>query len=373
VPIVPGTVDIGNHTDDGTTAIALPFTYNLYGQPFSSVRASSNGKLEFTSNNEPGGYNNTCLPNGTYNNVIFANWDDLYTGDTAGGQGIFTSVSGAAPNRIFNIEWRAALCCAAGAPTHDFEVRLYEGQNRFDLVYGPMGSSGSAATVGVQNAAGPQMTQFECNAGGLTNGLLLNFSQPATNYLAAASAGAAMVAGTTDTGNHTDDGVTNIVLPFAYSLYNQSFTSANVGSNGTLQFNSTFADFNVTCLPNANYNFAVLPLWVDQCTGPCNTTPCTGCGIFTSVSGSAPNRIFNIEWRTNYFNTTTALDYEVRLYEGQTHFDVIYATVPDNGANKTIGVQKDTGSHSLQYQCGAGIPAGGTLVRYTLTSCVGLR
>jgi len=37
--------------DDCTTPITLPFTFNFYGQPFTSVNASSNGNLQFTSNN----------------------------------------------------------------------------------------------------------------------------------------------------------------------------------------------------------------------------------------------------------------------------------------------------------------------------------
>jgi hypothetical protein len=28
--IVPGTTDVGNHTDDGTTFVAIPFSYTLY-------------------------------------------------------------------------------------------------------------------------------------------------------------------------------------------------------------------------------------------------------------------------------------------------------------------------------------------------------
>ena len=46
------------------------------------------------------------------------------------------------------------------------------------------------------------------------------------------------------------------------------------------------------------------------------------------MTGSAPNRIFNIEWRTVYFNDTTATaNYELRLYEGQTRFDVVWGNV----------------------------------------------
>src|SRR5207248_4980534 len=94
-----------------------------------------------------------------------------------GGCGIFTSVSGVAPNRIFNIEWRAVYF-GNTAQALNFEVRLYEGQSKFDLIYGAVDQTGTSATVGVQNTGGGQFTQFECNTGGLTSGLQLTFTQP---------------------------------------------------------------------------------------------------------------------------------------------------------------------------------------------------
>ncbi len=174
--LVPGTTDIGNHCDDCVTNIALPFAYNLYGTPFNSANVSSNGTFQFVSSNTT--YINGCLPDASFNMTIFPFWDDLYTVDTANGEGIFTSVSGSAPNRILNIEWRTVYCCTGGVPVNDFEIRLYEGQNRFDIVYGtPMGDR-SSATIGVQNGTGPQNTQYECNVAGPTSGLLLTFSEP---------------------------------------------------------------------------------------------------------------------------------------------------------------------------------------------------
>ena len=41
--IVPGTTDIGNHCDDCTTVISLPFSLTLYDQTFTSSHRSSNG------------------------------------------------------------------------------------------------------------------------------------------------------------------------------------------------------------------------------------------------------------------------------------------------------------------------------------------
>ena len=127
--------------------------------------------------------------------------------------------------------------------------------------------------------------------------------------------------GTVDTGNHCDDCLSNITLPFAYSLYDQSFTSAYVSSNGQLDFGT--GDFNYVnvCLPNVQASYAIFPHWTDLLTSD------AGDRIFTSVSGSSPNRIFNIEWRAHNYSDNGAVNFEVRLYEGQQKFDIIYGQV----------------------------------------------
>lgn len=184
--IVPGTTLVAGSQGDNVIAnIPLPFTYNFYGQSFDSVNASSNGNLQFTSSNSSD-YTNTCLPAPALNNAILAHWQDLCTGNCFiyscdVGCGVFTSVSGSAPARIFNIEWHACLPNGIfGCDEVHFEVRLYEGQNRFDIVYGTVNGSGSGATVGVQRGTGTGggFTQFECNQGNLQPGLLLTFIAP---------------------------------------------------------------------------------------------------------------------------------------------------------------------------------------------------
>ena len=128
--IVPGTTDVGNHCDDClTNDIALPFPVMFYDQVFTTFDVSSNGHLTFTSANN-GDYN-FCLPH-NIDYLIVPLSGDLLTADAPGGQGIFTSVSGVAPDRIFNIEWRTQNCCIGGPPVVNFEVRLYEGQRRID-------------------------------------------------------------------------------------------------------------------------------------------------------------------------------------------------------------------------------------------------
>ena len=45
-----------------------------------------------------------------------------------------------------------------------------------------------------------------------------------------------IVPGTTDTGNHIDDGDTFVALPFSFQLYDQTYNGVNVNSNGRLDF-----------------------------------------------------------------------------------------------------------------------------------------
>jgi hypothetical protein len=169
--LVPGDTDAGNYGDDTVTSLTLPFAWSLYGAAYNSVNVSSNGNLQFTTSN--GAYINNCLPDAGMGVMLAPHWDDLMT--TEGG--VWTSISGAAPNRIFNIEWRAGYYPST-SPTLHFEVRLYEGSARFDFVYGTVPNGGTSATVGAQDGTGTYTTQFECGVGGLGSGLVLQFDCP---------------------------------------------------------------------------------------------------------------------------------------------------------------------------------------------------
>ena len=389
--IVPGTTDTGNNCDDCDTNINLPFPYALYGQSFTTVSVNSNGRLDFVTENDPGGYTNECLPAtpnlGPYDYTIFAHWDDRRTDNFSGsGEGIFTSISGTAPNRIFNIEWRTEYYDGGG--TANYEVRLYEGQPKFDIIFGDLSEAGSGATVGVQ---GPNdlYTEFECDSGGLTNGLEVTFTQalcgtatttpsatPTTGTTATPTATvcasgwvtgtASIIPGTDDTGNHCDDCVTNVTLPFSFQFYDQTFTSVNVVSNGNLQFNSVDDNYDNACLPDVAKDYAMLPYWDDLRT---DDFTLSGEGIYTSLSGSTPNRIFNIEWRAEYYDSGSPVNFEVRLYEGTNAWQFIYGDNADEGASATVGIQKDTGSEYAEFECSTGGIIPGMSLTYAGSPC----
>ena len=194
---------------------------------------------------------------------------------------------------------------------------------------------------------------------GTTN--IMSFSLPSSggNYTITQTTGASIVPGVTDSGNHADDGTTTIPLPFSFTFYGQSFTNATLSSNGNLQFQSSDTQYANSCpLPYSGFSYAIMPLWDDL------RTDASGSGIFTSTSGTAPNRIFNIEWRATYYANGNSVNFEIRLYEGQTRFDVIYGILNDTGSSATVGVQKDN-STFLSYECDSSVLSPGLQLTFT--------
>ena len=179
-----------------------------------------------------------------------------------------------------------------------------------------------------------------------------------------------IVPGRTDIGNHSNELVTTIQLPFSFTLYGTTFTSVNLSSNGNAQFTTTAVSGINVCLPWSGHNATIYPYWSDLRTDAqpgCSSYPGGTCGIYTSVSGSAPDRIFNIEWRTVYWDPisqTQRANFELRLYEGESRLDVIYGEVYYGNIRATAGTQRDDGCFN-QYFCNAigGLASGGwTLV-----------
>ena len=117
---------------------------------------------------------------------------------------------------------------------------------------------------------------------------------PCPNYTITTQTGQTIVPGTVDTGNHCDDCTTPITFPFTVYVYGHPYTSAAVESNGTIQFTGDTSVFSNTCLPGEDYGRTLFPYWDDL------YTLNSGYGIYTATTGVAPNRVFYIEWRSQY-------------------------------------------------------------------------
>jgi hypothetical protein len=148
----------------------------LGSQSYTTAYVVSNGHIDF--DNPLDEFENSCLPVAGMDTAIFGHWDDLdlRIANCGADCGIYTAVLGSAPNRIFVVEWRAARYATQLKPVN-FEILFYEGQaNRFDIVYGVVTNAGNSATVGFQS--GSFSCMFECNTGGLAQGMRLSYPPP---------------------------------------------------------------------------------------------------------------------------------------------------------------------------------------------------
>jgi hypothetical protein len=152
----------------------LPFLYTLYDVAFSSVNAGSNGTLQFATSNTSG--INHCLPSSSFARAILPYWDNL-DASLDSTMGTFTGLAGTAPNRIFVVKYRGGKKVGHTINVYEYEVLLYEGQLRFDIIYGAAPERGSSATIGVQGIAGTHYTQFSCNTPSLQPGYRLAFNR----------------------------------------------------------------------------------------------------------------------------------------------------------------------------------------------------
>ena len=183
--ITPGGTDIGNHCDDCTTDITLPFPVSVYGHaPTSVASVGSDGDIHFT-----GPYNKLfwwmgCVPvdpgsgQDPFLDTFFPNYADLVTDTSVGacpGCGIFTQTVGTAPNRQFIIRWKANYFNSPPGPAQaEFEVVLTEGSGTLSVIYGATGDNGLTAVSGIQRDL-TLFTSFSCNEATLTPGLRVNY------------------------------------------------------------------------------------------------------------------------------------------------------------------------------------------------------
>jgi hypothetical protein len=160
-----GGASILGGTDDGTTVLNLPFTFQFYGQGYNLVCVSSNGALYFVPNDAAcvglNDFANTDLsvvgPPADHPAVLPL-WSDL-TFQVAGAGAVYYQTLGSSPSRRFVIQWNDAYPQGSQNPV-TFQVILSEGSNAILFQYktvtlgsGNRASNGGEATIGIRNTA----------------------------------------------------------------------------------------------------------------------------------------------------------------------------------------------------------------------------
>ncbi len=158
-----------------------------------------------------------------------------------------------------------------------------------------------------------------------------------------------------------DSYVSNIPLGFFFNYYGTDYSQLTIGNNGLLFSNfgsSQYVNQPITSTPNL-HGF-VAPFWDDIVTWG------SAGAIYYQTLGTAPNRIFVVEWQDNqhYSSSTSGVTFEAILYEGSNsilfqYSDVDFGTVSgstgsdlppyNNGGSATVGIESPAGNVGLQY------------------------
>jgi subtilisin family serine protease len=145
-----------------------------------------------------------------------------------------------------------------------------------------------------------------------------------------------------------DDASTTVTLPFQFTFYGQTYGTAHVSTNGSLNFltpNATF--FNSPIPSTGGPNAAIYPYWDDLYVD-------SSASVRSQLFGSAPSRTFVIEWRNVAFfgDFSRRVDFEVILHENgrvQTEYRNIDNDDREKGNSATIGIENESGTVALQY------------------------
>ncbi|MEA2459926.1 MAG: large repetitive protein [Actinomycetota bacterium] len=162
--------------------------------------------------------------------------------------------------------------------------------------------------------------------------------------------------GSTQVGTQCDDCTTPISFPFPVKFYGETYTSASAGANGNLQFTGNTLSYSSVCLPNPDFGATIFAYGADV------TTFGTGNGIFTATTGSAPNRIFVIDWKAQTTNGTSQVDFKIWFDESGS-----FRTTGGNGsqgAAAVFGVQASGTGPFTQFSCHTSGPDAGNELRY---------
>ena len=144
--------------DDGFASINLPFSFNYFGNTYTSAYVSTNGFLSFGTSSTT--LTAQLIPNSTTpNNIVALCWNDLLHSGTSTGVDTFTV--GSVGSRKFVIRFNAGAVAFynIGSQTGSFggKIILHEGTNKIELRIDVMNMgviTGRLKTLGVENSDG---------------------------------------------------------------------------------------------------------------------------------------------------------------------------------------------------------------------------
>jgi hypothetical protein len=186
----------------------------------------------------------------------------------------------------------------------------------------------------------------------------------------------------------TDDGAAMVAIPFAFTFYGQTYTSACVSSNGLLTFvaNSSacgtaadFANADLSVGGPPGDSAAIMPFWSDLTFGV------TGAGaVYYQTMGATGSRKFILQWDTVYpLGSAGPITFQVVLSEATNQVLFQYKTVDlgsgnaaSNGALATVGIRAAAGNATNQqiaWSYNAAVLANSTAILFAPGAATGVQ
>lgn len=365
---IPATADEGV-----SNAISLPFAFTFAGTAYTSIRVSPNGWIYLGAGTPAESNDNTQVNAEARKPILFPLWDNLKCNVAPR-----YVTTGIAPHRRFKVEWiQQSWNNGVAGDVISFQVWLFETTNVVEFLYSQGAvaantASSGGASIGIydgssryltlNNSGGSPIAQSDVFTTNITTkpatGQIYRFSPPVTagleanNYCFSASSRTYdNLLSTTDIPGlaaSSDDVLSgSVALPFTFNFAGSFYSNIRVSSNGWI----TFASPNPTASQNytnniANANIikpALFALWDD--------IELTVIPKYVT-SGTAPNRIFKIEFskqKWDYAGPTDAISFQVWLYEKSNIIEYIYKQ--GSGAlrnpSATIGLYDANGKYLL--------------------------
>lgn len=170
--------------DDGYAEIPSAFAFEFWGTPVATgdfIYPSTNGLVAVGLASTA--YDNISMPSmSDPNGFVGAFWDDL---SIAGATDfIYAAVQGSSGSRVQILEWHLTQLSSA-VDTIAFQVRVYEGSNVIEIVYGPStNGAGWSGTIGLESPLGDlaysEPCSPACTAADVPAGTVIRYTPDAT-------------------------------------------------------------------------------------------------------------------------------------------------------------------------------------------------
>ncbi|MHA8066666.1 discoidin domain-containing protein, partial [Aquirufa sp. ROCK2-A2] len=153
----------------------IGFTFNYNGVDYTQFSAAATGQLQFGAA-QVGVNDNTniLIPPAPF---VCAAWDNFTVGTVASGGGVSYQLSGSAPNQVLTVQWKVTKT-ANTAAGYNFQVKLYEGTNKIELLIGSGPVAAITSATGLNNSASEHMWVYTSNETLFTSMNLMNTAWP---------------------------------------------------------------------------------------------------------------------------------------------------------------------------------------------------